>query len=141
MSQAHAGERICAACRSVRLSRYNPEPLCGPCARAARQSAGIVPAHLWDSQLLRDALARLDLGAVVAIIRTATGLSQMELGNLVDGWSQSTVSLTERGDRHGVYDLRKLLALVDAVGMPRPALAPLILGRADVDARDAQWGL
>jgi transcriptional regulator with XRE-family HTH domain len=91
--------------------------------------------HLWDSELLREALARLDLGAVVAIIRTAAGLSQIGLGNLVDGWSQPTVSLTERGGRRGVYDLRKLFALVDAIGMPREALLPLILGRPDVSLR------
>jgi hypothetical protein len=44
MSQAHTGDRICAACRSARLSRYNPEPLCGPCTRTARQTKGIIPA-------------------------------------------------------------------------------------------------
>jgi hypothetical protein len=33
----------------------------------------------------------------VAIFRAASGLSQLELGNLIEGWSQSLVSLAERG--------------------------------------------
>ncbi len=79
---------------------------------------------------MRAALARVDIPAVVAIFRAAAGLSQLELGNLVVGWSQSLVSLTERGLRDTRYDIRKLLAFADAVGMPRKALLPLILGRA-----------
>jgi hypothetical protein len=46
----------------------------------------------------------MDLGAVVAIIRTTAGLSQTELGNMVEGWSQATVSHAERGNRHSIYD-------------------------------------
>ncbi|MGH3834563.1 MAG: helix-turn-helix domain-containing protein [Pseudonocardiaceae bacterium] len=80
---------------------------------------------------MREALARVDIPAVIAIFRAASGLSQMELGNLVEGWSQSLVSLTERGQRDTFYDIRKLLAFADAVDMPRTALLPLILGQPD----------
>lgn len=80
---------------------------------------------------MRAALARVDIPAVIAIFRAASGLSQLELGNLVEGWSQSLVSLTERGLRDTLYDIRKLLAFADAVGMPRAALLPLILGQPD----------
>ncbi|MGH3930964.1 MAG: hypothetical protein ACRDTF_13420, partial [Pseudonocardiaceae bacterium] len=89
------GERICLACRTTTLSRYNPEPLCAPCARASRDLAGIVPTWLWDSPPMRAALARVDIPAFVAIFRAASGLSQMELGNLIEGWSQTLVCLTE----------------------------------------------
>jgi hypothetical protein len=126
-----AGRRVCPACRVTILSRYNPDPLCASCERAARETAEIAPAWLWDSMPLRQAWARLDPAAAVAILRAETGLSQGEPGSLVEGWSQSMVSLIESGRRDTLFDIRKLLAFVDAVGMPREALLPLILGRAD----------
>jgi len=126
-----ADERVCLACRVTVLSQYNPDPLCSACERASRDLAGIVPTWLWDSEPMRAALARVDIAAVVAIFRAAAGLSQMELGNLVEGGSQSLVSLTERGLRDTLYDIRKLLAFADTIGMPRVALLPLILGQPD----------
>ncbi|MGH3975817.1 MAG: helix-turn-helix domain-containing protein [Pseudonocardiaceae bacterium] len=139
------GDRICLACRVTALSQYNPDPLCSACQRASCDTAGIVPSWLWDSEPMRAALARVDIPAVVAIFRAAAGLSQMELGNLVEGWSQSLVSLTERGQRDTLYDIRKLLAFADAVGMPRKALLPLILGQPDAILDDDDdiglWGV
>jgi transcriptional regulator with XRE-family HTH domain len=88
----------------------------------------MVPVWLWDSAPMRRALARVDVGAVVAILRGAAGLSQLDLANLVEGWSQSTVSLVEHGRRDTVYDVRELLRFADAVDMPREALLPLVLG-------------
>jgi transcriptional regulator with XRE-family HTH domain len=79
------------------------------------------------------------MGAAVAILRDATGLSQLDLANLVDGWSQSTVSLIERGLRDNLYDVRELLRFADAVDMPRQTLLPLILG--DPDAMSGGDGL
>jgi hypothetical protein len=131
MSRMHVDDRACLACRATVLSRYNPDPLCSVCQRASRDTTGIVPTWLWDSEPMRAALVRVDIPAVIAIFRAASGLSQMELGNLVEGWSQSLVSLTERGLRDTLYDIRKLLAFADAVGMRRAALLPLILGRPD----------
>lgn len=137
MSQT--GGRICLACRVTTLSRYNSDPLCAPCARASRDCAGIVPRWLWDSSPMRQALARTDIPAFVAIFRAASGLSQMELGNLIEGWSQTLVCMTEQGKRDTLYDIRKFLAFTDRVGMPRSALLPLILGRpgAILDSDDA----
>lgn len=128
MGQGNAAKRMCAACRSTVLSRYNAGSLCGTCERAARETAGIVPTHVWDSELLRDALARMDLPAVVAILRSAVGLSQLELGNLL-GWSQAMVALTEAGARESIYDIRVLFRLIDALDMPKKALEPLFTGR------------
>ncbi|MFC7731275.1 helix-turn-helix domain-containing protein [Actinomadura keratinilytica] len=65
--------------------------------------------------------------AVLAIIRGATGLSQMEFGQLI-GWSQSVVSKIERRKRDTFYDIREILRIADLLGMPRKALAPLLLG-------------
>ncbi|MGH3925679.1 MAG: helix-turn-helix domain-containing protein, partial [Pseudonocardiaceae bacterium] len=131
MGRTGVGARVCLACRVTELSRYNSDPLCSVCARASRDSAGIAPTWLWDSGPMREALARVDIPAVVAIFRAASGLSQMELGNLIEGWSQTLACLTEQGKRDTLYDIRKLLAFADTVGMPRAALLPLILGRPD----------
>jgi DNA-binding XRE family transcriptional regulator len=137
-SSGKAGLRICAGCRVTRLSRYNPDVLCAACARAAGlpsgeagnadNPSGRAPGWVWDSPMLQAALARMDLGAVMAIFRAATGLSQMEVAQLV-GCSQSTIWRIEAGERGTLYDIRELLRFADAIGMPRHALLPLILGR------------
>jgi transcriptional regulator with XRE-family HTH domain len=104
------------------------------CAGCARQIATTprFPQWLWDSLPLRRAFAELDLGAALTIIRTAPGLSQLEFGILL-GWSQSAVARAEAGQRDSLYDLRKFFEVVDAVGMPREALIPLLLGISDAE--------
>jgi transcriptional regulator with XRE-family HTH domain len=135
----------CAACKRP-LSRYNPDPLCSSCLRAARygpdgaetpaDGGGLTPVWLWDSPPMRRALAGLDLAAMMVIFRAATGLSQLELAQLL-GWSQSTVSLIEKGQRDTLYDIRELRRFADAVIMPREALLPVIVGQPDaVPAND-----
>lgn len=141
------GRRICAGCRVARLSRYNPDVLCGSCVRAARTPPGVtaaagsaggqVPDWMWDSPLLRAALARTDLGAVMAISRVAAGLSQLQLAQVV-GCSQSTIWRIEAGKRQSLYDIRELLRFADVIGMPRRALLPLILGDHDSGEAPAQ---
>lgn len=133
MDKANTNDRICVACQVTVLSRYNPDSLCAVCTRASQKqdATDLAPDWLWDSAPLRTALARLDLPTFVLTFRTASGLSQAELGHLVDGWSQPLVSLTERGLRDTIYDIRTLLAFTDTIGMPRTTLAPLILGNPD----------
>lgn len=126
-----ARDQVCPSCRLASLSRYSSDLLCAACLRASRGTGTSVPGWLWDSEPMRRALARLDVGAVVAIMRAATGLSQLDFANIVEGWSQSTVSLIERGRRDTLYDVRELLRFADTVGMPREALLPLILGDPD----------
>jgi transcriptional regulator with XRE-family HTH domain len=79
---------------------------------------------------MRQALARLDPGAALAIFRTACRLSQQEVAEIM-GWSQSAVSLIEKGKRDTLFDLRELLHFADMVEMPRPALAPVLAGEPD----------
>jgi transcriptional regulator with XRE-family HTH domain len=128
-----AHDRLCPACRKTRLSRYNHDPLCAPCMRASQIAPPLLEpitlAWLWDSLPMREALARVDLAAVVAVFRAAAGLSQHELADIL-GWSQSSLSLFESGHRNTLYDIRELLRFTDAVDMPRDALLPLILGQA-----------
>jgi Helix-turn-helix domain len=119
---------ICPACRAALLPSRG-RPLCVACTRAARQA---VPRPLWlfDSVLLRTALAQVNLPAVPAIIRAASGLSQSDLA-VIAGWSRSALGLYEHGQRGAVFDIRVVLQFADAVGMPREALLPLVLGDAD----------
>ena len=124
-----AGPRLCPAC-GTRLSRYNTDPLCSACMSASHNRSVAVPQWLWDSAPLRHALADLNLGAVLAIVRASAGLSQLELGTLL-GWDQSKVQRAEKGTRDSLYDIRTLLQVVDALDMPRTALAPLVLGAPD----------
>jgi len=89
------------------------------------------PSWLFDSPLLRQALAEVNLAAVPAIVRAACGLSQRDLAAIV-GWSGAALSYYERGRRDGMFDIRTVLRFADAVGMPRAALLPLVF--ADPDA-------
>ncbi len=105
-----------------------------------------MPAWVWDSAPLRAVLARVDLAAFAVLVRSASRLSLERLGALVaDGWSAALMSMIEHGRRDTLYDIRKLLVFVDAIGMPRTALAPLILGDPDatLDGEDivARWGV
>lgn len=129
--------RVCPSCRVAVLSRYNAEPLCAACLRAVQDSGALVPAWMWDSPPIRRALARADLGAFLGILRGAAGLSQLDLAHLVEGWSQSTVSLIENGRRDTLYDVRELLRVADAVDMPRQALLPLVFGDPGATVEEA----
>jgi hypothetical protein len=92
------------------------------------------PVWLFDSPLLRRALAQVNLPAVAAIVRGACGLSQRDLAGVI-GWSPAALSYYERGARDGLFDIRTALQFADAVGMPRVALLPLVF--ADPDAGQA----
>ena len=119
----------CLACRTGLLARRG-DPLCLTCIKASREMSSR-PLWLFDSPLLRQALAQVDLPAVPAIVRAACGLSQRDLAAIV-GWSPAALSYYERGVRDGMFDIRTALQFADAVGMPRAALLPLVC--ADPDA-------
>ena len=84
---------------------------------------------------MRQALARLDPGAALAIFRTVSGLSQQDVAEIM-GWSQSAVSLIEKGKRDTLFDVRELLHFADMVEMPRAALAPLLAGQPGASLDD-----
>lgn len=132
MPRWHRGEvrkvsnlRTCGVCGG-RRSRYNTQEVCASCVRDIA-TAPAAPAWLWDSEPLRQALADVDLGKALTIIRTAIGFTQLELASLVS-WSQSTVQRAEAGTRDTLYDIRCLLDVAEALSMPRHALVPLIMG-------------
>ena len=109
------------------------DPLCPTCVKAAREMASR-PLWVFDSLLLREALAQVNLAAVPAIVRAACGLSQRDLAAIV-GWSPAALSYYERGVRDGMFDIRTVLQFADAVGMPRAALLPLVSADPDADWR------
>lgn len=123
-------DRVCPACRVTRLSRYNSDPLCGPCLVAVRDRTAVSPVWLWDSRPLRQALAQADMAAVMAILRGAAGMSQLEFGHIL-GWSQSAITKIECKKRDTFHDIREILRVADLLDMPRQALLPLVTGRVD----------
>jgi transcriptional regulator with XRE-family HTH domain len=121
--------QACPACRTGVLTRRGGDPLCPTCMKAAREMPS-QPTWLFDSSLLRQALAEVNLPAVPAIVRAACGVSQRDIAAMA-GWSQAALSYYERGVRDGMYDIRTVLQFADAVGMPRAALLPLVFADAD----------
>ncbi|MBV9312466.1 MAG: helix-turn-helix transcriptional regulator [Pseudonocardia sp.] len=87
----------------------------------------MAPAWLWDSVPLRQAFASRDLAGALKVIRAATGLSQLEFATVL-GWSPSHISRVESGQRDTLYDIRRLLEVIDALDMPRATLIPMIMG-------------
>ncbi|MBB5907208.1 transcriptional regulator with XRE-family HTH domain [Actinoalloteichus hymeniacidonis] len=57
-----------------------------------------IPPGFFDDPGMRTALAHYDFGAVFLAVRSHTGMSQLELADLL-GLSQSRVSAVERGER------------------------------------------
>ena len=121
----------CPACRTGLLARRG-DALCPSCVKAARELTSW-PLWIFDSPLLRQALAEVNLPAVPAIVRAACGLSQRDLAGLV-GWSAAALSYYERGRRDGMFDVRALLLFADTVGMPRAALLPLVFADPEAGA-------
>jgi Helix-turn-helix domain len=128
------GARVCGSCRKTRLSDYNPGTMCSPCERALFDREHLacpgddLATWVWDTAPMREALARLDFQAVLVIYRAAAGVSRRELGARA-GLSESVIWYWEAGRRQGIYDIRQLLQLADALKAPRLALLPVILGQ------------
>ena len=137
MSEDGTAGRVCESCRKTPLSGYNPDTFCTPCRRAlfdrehpADPGAGDdLATWVWDTGPMREALARLDFQAVLVIYRAAAGVTRRELGDRA-GLSESAIWYWEAGRRQGIYDIRQLLQLTDALKAPRLALLPVILGQA-----------
>jgi transcriptional regulator with XRE-family HTH domain len=120
--------QACPACRTGVVARRG-DPLCPTCMKAAREMPS-QPSWLFDSPLLRQALAEVNLPAVPGIVRAACGVSQKDLATMV-GWSEAVLSYYARGIRDGMYDVRTVLQFADAIGMPRAALLPLVFADAE----------
>jgi transcriptional regulator with XRE-family HTH domain len=80
-----------------------------------------LPASVWNSREIRDAVAQGNPGAVIAVTRRAHGLNQAQLGGLA-GFSQSAISRIESGGNLA-FDLRLLRVFQRILGIP-----PSLLG-------------
>ncbi len=81
----------------------------------------------WDSPEFRRLLAQHQPGPAFALIREAQGLTQEKFANLVN-WGRTNTGRIERGERQALYDIRELTRVADALGIPRAALLPALLG-------------
>lgn len=75
--------------------------MCDSCARQAGFRRPI-PDGFYEDADLTFALANYDFGTVFTAVRHHTGLSQLQLGNLLD-LTQSRVSAVERGERQLIH--------------------------------------
>ncbi|WP_181970618.1 helix-turn-helix domain-containing protein [Kitasatospora xanthocidica] len=118
--------RRCPRCQA-RLSRSNPDRLCGPCRRAVgpddRRSARLAALALppVEDPAVQD--AGPDLGAILRRFRADMRLTQQDLSDLL-GFSQPYVSLLERGKRT-IRDVTQLRRIARLLGLPEAAVGLL----------------
>lgn len=127
--------RRCRFCGTLLRVGTN-DTMCGSCARAVgfRQP---VPDGFYDDAALRAALARYDFGVVFAAIRQQTGLSQLQLADLL-GLSQSRVSAVERGERRLTH-VKLAARLATVLRIPAPLLGFPADTYGSVAAEEVSW--
>jgi hypothetical protein len=84
----------------------------------------------WDSEEFRQALANKQPGHAFALVRKANGLTQVDFGMLMF-WDRSHAGRIERDDIDTVRDVYLMGRIADALGIPRLALLPALLGTPD----------
>ncbi|WP_280235533.1 helix-turn-helix domain-containing protein [Nocardia cyriacigeorgica] len=84
----------------------------------------------WEIPAFRRLLAAGEPGRALALVRKRMGLSQADFGRLLH-WDRAHAGRVERGEVGTIFDLRELCRAADALGIPRSALTPLLLGSAD----------
>ncbi|WP_174186464.1 helix-turn-helix domain-containing protein [Nocardia barduliensis] len=97
----------------------NPIGDCSSCASIA-EVVGRLPEDFYESPTLRSALGSYDFGAIFLAVRQQAGLSQTELGELLD-MSQSRVSAVERGER-GIGHVKVVARIATRLGIPAELL-------------------
>ncbi|MEV7185782.1 helix-turn-helix transcriptional regulator [Kitasatospora sp. NPDC093102] len=120
--------RRCPRC-SARLSRSNPDRLCGPCRRAVgpddRRAARLAAVAPLPAEEPTAEEAGPDLGGILRKFRAETRLTQQDLSDLL-GFSQPYVSLLERGKRT-IRDVTQLRRVARLLGLPETAVGLLPL--------------
>ncbi|WP_051021298.1 helix-turn-helix domain-containing protein [Nocardia araoensis] len=85
---------------------------------------------VWESPQFRKLLAEGQPGRALALVRKEMGLSQADFGALLH-WDRTHAGRVERGEVGTIFDIRELVRAADALGVPRTALLPILLGPAD----------
>ncbi|MEU4342685.1 helix-turn-helix transcriptional regulator [Nocardia sp. NPDC023852] len=94
---------------------------------------------VWDSPRFRQLLASGMPGPALALVRKQMGLSQADFGELLH-WDRTHAGRVERGEVGTIFDVRELVRASDALGIPRSALLPLLLGDPDAGTIDGGEG-
>ncbi len=84
----------------------------------------------WKSPQFRKLLADGRPGQALALVRKEMGLSQADFGALLH-WDRTHAGRVERGEVGTIFDVRELIRAADALGVPRTALLPILLGHSD----------
>lgn len=90
---------------------------------------------VWESPRFRQLLASGKPGPALALVRKQMGLSQADFAELLH-WDRTHAGRVERGEVGTIFDVRELIRAADALGIPRSALMPLLLGNADAGTID-----
>ncbi|MEU2039068.1 helix-turn-helix domain-containing protein [Nocardia niwae] len=85
---------------------------------------------IWKSPRFRKLLAEGQPGQALALVRREMGLSQADFGALLH-WDRTHAGRVERGEVGTIFDVRELVRAADALGVPRTALLPILLGQVD----------
>jgi transcriptional regulator with XRE-family HTH domain len=128
-----AAQRYCLDCGTP-LRRSNAGNRCAVCA-ARSHSDHTIPRRFWYVDDVAAALAQWDLPAVVRLMHTKLGLTQVALANLT-GYSQAHISrwLHRDGNPEGVTAAR-LRQFVEGLGIPWE-----LLGLVDPAVRESSTG-
>ena len=127
---AQASQRFCLDCGAA-LRRTNLGLQCAACTARGGDDHPI-PERFWYAEDVASALAQWDLPAVVRLIHTKLGLTQVALANLT-GYSQAHISrwLHRDGNPEGVT-AQRLRRFVEGLAIPWA-----LLGLVDPAARES----
>ncbi|MGV9676452.1 helix-turn-helix domain-containing protein [Nocardia sp. NPDC003482] len=109
---------------------------CSSCAYAG-EIASRLPAGFYETQQLRTALSRYDFGAVFLAVRKQAGISQTQLGLLLD-ISQSRISAVERGER-GIGHVKVVARVATRLGIPAHLLGFVAGVTGSLANKEVSW--
>lgn len=114
-------QRACARC-GAGLRRGRSGGVCDPCSRRPPDIAErLREAGFFTREPIRRALAALDFGYLFRAVRRTAGLTQVELGEVLE-LDQDRISRIERGERQ-LRDFETIARIATRLGIP-----PILLG-------------
>ncbi|UGT64507.1 helix-turn-helix domain-containing protein [Nocardia asteroides] len=111
-------------------------PLCSSCMRSVGLNEPIPP-EFFERANIRKALEIYDFGSVFTAVRDRTGLSQTQLGMLLE-LSQSRISAVERGERR-IGHVRVVARVASRLGIPPQLLGFPRHAGAGLTTREVNW--
>lgn len=115
LEDGHVRRRDCWSC-GAELRRGREDAFCEPCARRPGRCDPLLESDFFTREPVRRALAGYDFGYVFRAVRRAAGLTQQELGDLLD-LDQDRISRIERGER-SLRDILIVARVASRLGIP-----------------------